>query len=52
MPAILVNRVVDKKGIIVKMEGPGGGEAKRVTDPKNVFSLVSQLLRKVFNRTD
>jgi hypothetical protein len=28
MPAILVDRVVDKKGIIGKMEGQGGGEAE------------------------
>jgi hypothetical protein len=33
MPDILVNRVADKKKIIGKMEGCGGGEAQGVTDP-------------------
>jgi hypothetical protein len=33
MPVILVNRVVDKKGIVGKMEGRGGGEAHGVADP-------------------
>jgi hypothetical protein len=32
MPVILVDRVVDKKRIIRKMEGRGGGEAYGVTD--------------------
>jgi hypothetical protein len=38
MPVILVDRVVDKKRIIGKMEGQGGGggEAHRVADPKKV----------------
>jgi hypothetical protein len=31
MQAILVDRVVDKKIIIGKMEGHGGGEAQGVT---------------------
>jgi hypothetical protein len=35
MPAIPVNRVVDKKRIIRKMEGQGGGKAQKVADPKN-----------------
>jgi hypothetical protein len=34
MPVILVNRVVDKKRIIGKMEGRGGGDAQGVADPK------------------
>jgi hypothetical protein len=33
MPVILVNRVVDKKRMIGKMEGQGGGEAQGVADP-------------------
>jgi hypothetical protein len=35
MPVILVDRVVDKKRIIRKMVGRGGGEAQGVADPKN-----------------
>jgi hypothetical protein len=31
---ILVNKVVDPKRIIRKMEGQGGGEAQWVVDPK------------------
>jgi hypothetical protein len=34
MPVISVNKVVDPKRIIKKMEGRGGGEAQGVTDPK------------------
>jgi aminopeptidase C len=34
MPAIPVNRVVDKKRMVRKMEGQGGGEAHGVADPK------------------
>jgi hypothetical protein len=34
MLAILVNRAVDKKRIIEKMEGRGGGEAQGVADPQ------------------
>jgi hypothetical protein len=34
MLVIPVNRVVDKKRIIGKMEEQGGGEAQRVNDPK------------------
>jgi hypothetical protein len=33
MPVILVNRVVDKKRMIGKMEGQRGGEAQGVADP-------------------
>jgi hypothetical protein len=35
MPVIPVNRVEDKKRIIEKMEGRGGGEAQGVAGPKN-----------------
>jgi hypothetical protein len=34
MPDIPVNRVVDKKTIIRKMEGRRGGETQGVADPK------------------
>jgi hypothetical protein len=34
MPVIPVNKVVDPKRIIKKMEGQGGGEAQGVADPK------------------
>jgi hypothetical protein len=34
MPVIPVNRVVDPKRKIEKMEGRGGGEAQGVADPK------------------
>jgi hypothetical protein len=34
MPVISVNRVVDPKRIIRKMEGQGGGKAQRVVDKK------------------
>jgi hypothetical protein len=33
MPVIPVNRVVDKKRVIGKMEGRGGGEAQGVAAP-------------------
>jgi hypothetical protein len=33
MPVITVNKVVDPKRIIVKMDGQGGGEAQGVADP-------------------
>jgi hypothetical protein len=33
LPVILVNKVVDLKRIIGKMEGQGGGEAQGVADP-------------------
>jgi hypothetical protein len=33
MLVIPVNRVVDKKRIIIKMEGQGGGGAQRVAAP-------------------
>jgi hypothetical protein len=33
MPVIPVNRLVDKKRIIRKMDGRGGGEAQGVNDP-------------------
>jgi hypothetical protein len=36
LPVILVNKVVDPKRIIGKMEGQGGGEAQGVTDPKKL----------------
>jgi hypothetical protein len=35
MPVILVNRPVDKKRIIGKMDGRGGGEVHGVVYPKN-----------------
>jgi hypothetical protein len=38
MPVIPVDRVADKKRIIRKMEGRGGGEAQGVADPKNIFN--------------
>jgi hypothetical protein len=38
MPVISVNRVVDKKRIIIKMEGRGGFEAHGVADNKKRFS--------------
>jgi hypothetical protein len=38
MPVILVNKVVDPKRIIGKMEGRGGGEAQGVADPKKSMS--------------
>jgi hypothetical protein len=34
LPVIPVDRMVDKKRIIGKMEGRGGGEAQGVADPK------------------
>jgi hypothetical protein len=37
MPVIPVNRVVDKKRIIEKMEDRGGGEAQGVADPQKEF---------------
>jgi hypothetical protein len=49
MPVIPVDRVVDKKRIIGKMEGLGGGEAQWVADPpprnykvKKLTSLADQ----------
>jgi hypothetical protein len=45
MPVILVNRVVDPKRIIGKMEGQGGGKAQGVADPKTPkirFCLLSR----------
>jgi hypothetical protein len=48
MPVIPVNRVEDKKRIIGKMEGQGGGEAQGVADPKNAqasFYNMSALTR-------
>jgi hypothetical protein len=38
MPVILVNRMANKKIIIGKLDGQGGGEAEGVTDPKNSCS--------------
>jgi hypothetical protein len=37
MPVIPVNRMVDMKRIIRKMEGWEGGEAQRVADPKKIY---------------
>jgi hypothetical protein len=37
LPVILVNKVVDPKRIIEKMEGRGGGDAQGVADPKKGF---------------
>jgi hypothetical protein len=37
MPVIPVNRVVDQKRIIGKMEGLGGGEALGIADPKKIW---------------
>jgi hypothetical protein len=34
LPVIMVNKVVDPKRIIGKMQGRGGGEAQGVADPK------------------
>jgi hypothetical protein len=34
MPVIPVNRVVDPKRTIGKMEGRGGGEARGIADPQ------------------
>jgi hypothetical protein len=34
LPVFLVNKVVDPKRIIKKMEGQGGGEAQGVADQK------------------
>jgi hypothetical protein len=42
MPVIPVDRAVDKKRIIGKMEGQGGGEAQGVADQKKVgLSFIS-----------
>jgi hypothetical protein len=41
MPVIQVNRVVDVKRIIGKMEGRGGGEAQGVADPNETTQLWS-----------
>jgi hypothetical protein len=38
MLVILVNRVVDTKRIIGKMEDQGGGEAQGVADQKKIIS--------------
>jgi hypothetical protein len=40
MPGIQVNRVVDKKRIIGKMEGRGKGEAQGVADKKHIGKTV------------
>jgi hypothetical protein len=37
MPVIPVNRVVDKKRIIIKMVSPEGGEAQGVADPQKNY---------------
>jgi hypothetical protein len=36
---IMVNKVVDLKRIIGKMEGQGGGEAQGVADPQKSIKL-------------
>jgi hypothetical protein len=43
MPVIPVNRVVDKKRIIGKMEGQGGGDAKGVADPNKPSGKASSI---------
>jgi hypothetical protein len=43
MPAILVDRMVDKKITIGKMEGKRGGEAQGVTDKKKMISCRDKL---------
>jgi hypothetical protein len=42
MPVIPVDRVVDKKRIIEKMEGRGGGQAQRVSDPQKTNVLMER----------
>jgi hypothetical protein len=37
MPVIPVNKVMDKKRILGKTEGQGGGKAQGVADKKMVF---------------
>jgi hypothetical protein len=37
MPVITVNKVVDTKRKIQKMEGQGGGEAQGVADPNKII---------------
>jgi hypothetical protein len=44
MPVIPVNKVVDPKRIIRKMEGRGGGEAQGIADPKTRFKSTKVLL--------
>jgi hypothetical protein len=39
LPVILVNKVVDPKRIIGKMEVRGGGEAQGVADPNFFFKI-------------
>jgi hypothetical protein len=39
MPVIPVDRVVDKKKIIGKMEGQGRGEAQGATDTKKTLPI-------------
>jgi hypothetical protein len=49
MPVIPVNRVVDPKRIIRKMEDQGGGEAQGVADPpKNVHNGGYKFIIKTF----
>jgi hypothetical protein len=45
MPAIPVDRVVDKKIIIGKMEGQGGGESQGVSDPKKEKTTISHWMK-------
>jgi hypothetical protein len=53
-PVIPVNKVVDPKRIVGKMEGRvGGGEAEGVTDPppsKKMHSLIFFLFLNVFTK--
>jgi hypothetical protein len=59
MPVIPINRVVDPKRIIKKMEGQGGGEAQGVADPPKKLPIKfgyffkrkkSALIKKNFGR--
>jgi hypothetical protein len=45
MPVIPVNRVVDSKQIIGKMEGRGGGKVQRVAGPQNIAHSVKFVLK-------
>jgi hypothetical protein len=50
MPVLPVDRVVDKKRMIGKLEGRGAGEAQGVADQKKVFGLCG-FLRTYFAYT-
>jgi CubicO group peptidase (beta-lactamase class C family) len=47
MLVIPVNKVVDKKRIIGKMEGRGGGEAQGVADPPPTVVRIGSLSEKI-----